>query len=39
MNAQRYMKNLKDTGLKMYPKYTPKEKIIYKPKRVNGIDD
>lgn len=35
MKSPRYMKSLKAMGLKMYPKYSNQEKIIYKPNRVN----
>lgn len=34
MRAPRYMKSLKQYGLKMYPKYSEKEKSIYRPSRV-----
>lgn len=35
MKAPRYMKSLFYYGLKMYPKYTEQEKIIYRPNRVS----
>ena len=35
MRGPRYMKSLKAMGLKMYPKYSIHEKIIYRPNRVN----
>ena len=35
MKAPRYMKSLKALGLKMYPKYSRSEKLIYHPNRVN----
>lgn len=35
MKGPRYMKSLKAMGLKMYPKYSIQEKIIYRPNRVN----
>lgn len=35
MKAPRYMKSLKHYGLRMYPKYSEQEKIIYRPNRVS----
>lgn len=34
MKAPRYMKSLRDLKLKMYPKYSKRERVIYRPNKV-----